>query len=191
MSLYLLELGSGWLGFKQSLYVKKCKDQYLSQIEKARTQAYIDGGDFLSYRAAQALVDKSSFVNDLYFEGFNIKKTLTLSWQDFENRIKITPTSIRYGHIKPPCPYRDGKKYRKDVSHMPKEPSNKEAWHIETGRSRDKAKHGRHHRKHRKFCVKQDAKNHRAWSKQMIKHEKWDEFSQGDEEHYKDKWAWS
>lgn len=101
----------------------------------------------------------------------------------------------RFGWGAAGCPYREGWSYVRNVDHEPKqrEPN---AWHIERKHKRDKARHGggcmRRGCSRRRFWVREQAREHRAWCKQMIKKENWDAFGRGadDSEYTVNPWLW-
>jgi hypothetical protein len=188
-------MAKSWVLYSHFKLIAVSHGKYWKEFRKISDYHLFETGRLLKKSEVIDILEKNKYVEFLWFELKNIHldKTDGLDFAYFKERVtsdRLHRTSW-YGSIDMTGgSYRNGPKYRKNTEHLQKEEDPKEAWREETNHYRDKARRQKHSNGMKRFWVKQQAKDHRAWAKCMIRKEKWEAFGQNDEEYCINRWLW-
>jgi hypothetical protein len=168
--------------------LKKLVPYYSGPINPHQRLRYV-WRDGLQAEEHPNYLDKKEFVeplNDLYIEGFYIYQTLKCSFSEFRQALLFGNhlLSSQNYYIPYRRPDKSGGKYTKQPHHQKKTISEKEQsrldWREKKGFTRD---YRRQNRSFRGRCKKIrkiiDNKQHRAWERNCLAHEQFDELYNG------------
>lgn len=178
-----------------SNYVRECRDSIYDSVEAS-------GNPDHRSTAGRNPKKIDAHISDWYMYGL-IEEWYVIAYDDFKCRV-INGWNGRYSaswwyipRYRPDytgCQFRDHTHYVRNLDHQPKKID--KTWREHKQFQRDKSKHeptwrhrGRGSR-YKQFCKTQGAREHRAWVRQQLVREDYDQFCDREYVPFADVWRW-